>query len=226
MVIFLKTYSYDKEYLFHCLKSIKKFVTGYEYICIVSDDNFDFDRQGLKIDFIVEKQRYNKIGYENQQITKLYAFNYVPVEVDKIFFIDSDTIFTDYTDLSLLPIQWFYREWIELGNDPHCCWRPTIELLFGKDKTVDAMAGPGNIYTRHLFNCLQVWLLKKGLTFKTLYEKYKVVSEFQLIGNYIYHTDFEEYNLLHASKYNYKVKQFWSHDKIIKNKAEIEKYLN
>jgi hypothetical protein len=220
--IFIKTYSADRDFLEYCLLSIKKFASNYKEIVIVSDDNFSFFKHGLNIKFLVIKPKnwhtafkYHHNGYFNQMIEKMQCLIYC--NSDRAFIIDSDQIFTSPIDISALPNIWSIRHWDTIiDTDHYRFWKPSVDYYY-KKPTLDMMCGPGFIYTRELQN--KFWsnaMLNYFISSKT------AVSEFQMMGNYLYCVNQLDYRLQPCQ---FPIRQYWSYGGISKVKDEILKLL-
>lgn len=218
-VIFIKTYPKDKEYLQWCLKSIKKFVSGYSYICLITDKKFEIDYLGLPIDFI-EIPKLIPNGYDNQQIIKLSCFEFLSSSVDRAVMVDSDYCFSAPFNCSTVENIWYYRNWIELGDDQHICWKEAMDKIY-QQESFDTMTGPLFIYTKDLYHSLK----RMVGNFKDFYLNHARLSEYELMGNYLKLVDNLGYQLIHSNYHSFPVKQFWSHADIESNLTEIKKLL-
>lgn len=94
--IFIKSYRNDFPFLHYCLKSIEKFVTGYNEIVLAIPEwdmeLFEDVMQGIDIDVIVAPMQEYGDGYLYQQFVKMIAYQLCTEEF--IMFVDSDCVFT------------------------------------------------------------------------------------------------------------------------------------
>lgn len=91
--IFIRSYRGDFQWLRYCLRSTRKFVTGFDEIVLVIPVA---DRDELPVDVASMADRLHlrieqTHGYIDQQITKLRAHHYTTSE--RILFVDSDCVF-------------------------------------------------------------------------------------------------------------------------------------
>lgn len=107
--IFIKTYPKDFVWLEWCLKSIKKFCSGFTGVSIVCDisgsGDFPVDvvsgMRDVSIFWVDPPAACN--GYIYQQAVKLQALDYCPQGTEVILYVDSDVVFfRDVTPENLL----------------------------------------------------------------------------------------------------------------------------
>lgn len=86
--IFIRTYIKDLEWLDYCVRSIKKFCSGYRDIVIVYPEGDDECGKFSDTSFPVKP--INQDGYIDQQYFKLTAYNYCKPDVTHLLMLDSD----------------------------------------------------------------------------------------------------------------------------------------
>jgi hypothetical protein len=141
--IFIRSYRGDFQWLRYCLRSIRKFVSGFDEIALVIPTT---DRGELPADVAAMADRLHlrteqTHGYIDQQITKLRAHHYTTSE--RILFVDSDCVFfqpctvDDFTRdgkplLLKTAYEVFRRYEIETGKRQNVlCWQKITENLIG-----------------------------------------------------------------------------------------------
>ncbi len=118
--IFIKTWKNDLKWLDYCLKSIKKFGSGFEEVVVVTDsDCLDKTREIAKTARVESVVKWPN-GYIHQQWVKLNVDSYV--HTDLVLYVDSDCIFfKEFSPESFMkydkPILLKTR-YTELGSDP------------------------------------------------------------------------------------------------------------
>ena len=141
--IFIRSYRGDFQWLRYCLRSIRKFVTGFGEIALVIPVT---DRGELPEDVAAMADRLHlrneqTHGYIDQQITKLRAHHYT--NSDRILFVDSDCVFfrpctvDDFTRegkplLLKTPYEVFRKHQTETGRAQNVLnWQRITEDLVG-----------------------------------------------------------------------------------------------
>lgn len=222
--IFIRTYSKDFQILKYCLKSIKKFASGYRNIILcVREKEYDQLLQQLNVEIsdctIIKAVNFSdEIDYCGQQISKLNAHNHTNAEY--ICFVDSDCIFYNYVNLE----EAFFDEnkklillkdyWNDVGDA--LCWKPCLsklELL----TEYEFMRRIPQVYPTSIFSPIKKIIESKmGTSWHVgclqIYNEYKL-SEFNIMGSYMYMYDKENTNFLFSNdnKIIIPTKQFWSY---------------
>jgi len=129
-------------WLIYCIRSIKKFASGFRDVVLVSDNDGHKIPQEI-LDIMPVKLFYKDVptkwpprmqqpsGYVWQQVVKLNWTEFT--DADSILILDSDLMFSDYVTPESFKDKdgkwfWNYRSW-ELA-DRAICWKaPTQELL-------------------------------------------------------------------------------------------------
>jgi hypothetical protein len=228
MDIFIKTYHRDFVWLQYCLKSIKKFASGFRNIVIVSDnDGHGIPKESLlpncKV-FYVNKplKRFAtptpQLGYLWQQYIKLTWYNYTDAET--ILVLDSDEMLTvPVTPESFKrdnKFVWYYREWSKAGSA--IFWKKSTDFIHGLDTKYEAMCVTGFILQKETTLALTNHLCSKhGVNnLWDMFMKYNMetASEYNIFGSFVYHYDRKEY--LHVldhgpeNSINYTILKSWS----------------
>jgi len=131
--LFIKTYHRDYCWLDFCLASVRRNLTGYSGITILTDPGQlgDLEEIAAKhligIDVPVHCDTFpnpdDVRGYMWQQVAKLHADEHVPADTDFIAIFDSDCVFHQGTTVS----QWF-SDVDDTGTKAHWGCTPYSEL--------------------------------------------------------------------------------------------------
>ncbi len=138
-VIFIKSYRKDFPWLAYCLRSIKKFCSGYEgvVLCVPHGDRAAVPFGGVDDMIVIETaDKQQKDGYLYQQVVKICADLFCP-GMTHILYVDSDNCFnTSNTPESWLkdgkPIIWYtpYSALVVDGK-AQTPWQPITEKALG-----------------------------------------------------------------------------------------------
>jgi FkbM family methyltransferase len=243
--IFIKTYYKDFPWLEFCLKSIKKFASGFRDIVIVSDND------GRKIpssitDILPVKVFYSSlpkppseitqpVGYIWQQIIKLQWMDYS--DADNVLIMDSDEMFSepttpnDFKDLEG-KWRWFYRDWKFAGDA--ICWKQPTTVFLDEAPLYEAMCVHGFIFNRYVTSNLLDYVKRiHGINMLwELFDKKKLtnLSEFNAFGSFIFNHDsifYSKYINNDTQFMNHRLFVSWSHGGITNEiKAKMEAILN
>ena len=243
--IFIKTYHTDFQWLVYCLKSIKKFATGFRKIVIVSDNDghvipidYLFDTCEVHYTSLPEKEPEvveHGIGYLWQQAVKLNWVDYT--DADAVLIMDSDEMLTvPITPESFKTngkFSWYFREWKDAGTG--ICWKPPTDFILKLDTNYEAMAITGFILQRETTFALHKFLCNLHET-ETIWDIFvknntKTASEFNIFGSFIHHFDRNEYNKItnynRENCINFSIKKAWSWGGISdEEKEKMESILN
>lgn len=225
--IVYKTYSGDKDFLWDSLRSVKKFVKNYGRIFLVTDDDLgeiptditDLDIAVIQNpQFITDAAKGENItaGYLNQIIIKLELFRYLPVEIERVLYLDSDMIINQVWDIAKEPNRWYFREWEKAGSGR--IWKKAVDAVFQNSKNKQGMGYPGWFLTRHLMNCLLSYLAKRTQSANIDESFWKKMvrlcnskfSEFEIMGNYLLLIDPLDYEICELKEQPYPIIQYWS----------------
>lgn len=223
--IFIRTYHKDLEFLKYCLRSIHKFVTGYNkiIICIPEEDAHLLQDWNLTQEEIILWNPVCKNGYIDQQISKLKA--YEMCDADYILYVDSDVCFTTPTDLSEFFVNdkpYLMKTRYELVGDA-ICWKQCTEEILGITLKYEYMRRIPIMFKRSTLTALSKHIDVLELA------KRERLSEFNLIGAFAALTNLDEYHIIdteHEALPKQVAKQFWSWGNITpKVKDELETIL-
>ena len=200
--IFIKTYHKDFSLLKYCLMSIKKYVSHFRRVVIISDnDGNKIPNDILSImnihvvyENIPSEMKYlgNQAGYLAQQVIKLNWFTYT--DADSVLIIDSDCMFTCPTSPKNFMdehgrYKWFYRDWND-APDAKNAWFATTYNVLGFEPPYEAMCVNGFMlekktsinllnYFNNKYNVNNLWQYFNKNQIKTF-------SEFNTYGNFLY----------------------------------------
>ena len=227
--IFYKSYAKDFEWLYYSLRSIKKYLTGYNKIIIVIPEQ---DRNLLKHELIDDLNcevnfvnEYGK-GYIYQQFIKMTAHKYCASKF--ILYSDSDLIFNTKINLGNFindeKPEILYTDYLKVGDA--ICWKEVTEKFIGREIKYEFMRRLPLIYHRSTI----VEINENYDIEDTVMNKFRDrFSEFNSIGAWIYYNEADKYKLINTADWSYVPamgKQFWSwggQTEMVKN--EIDKIL-
>jgi hypothetical protein len=208
--IFIRTYYKDIPWLEYCIKSIKKFVSGYRQIVIVIPEG-----QKNSLDAIsgcrIETCPVYSNDYIGQQLTKMKAITYT--DADKIMFADSDLIWQEAFDVN----QYMYygkpvvlKESFENFKEkyPDVYQRKVwLSKYLGYEVKYEYMRRHPFLFERKLLTVTNI-LADRGLP-----EDVSGMSEFNIMGSLADTLFHDNYFFLDTEKGAFpkvKVKQYWS----------------
>jgi glycosyltransferase involved in cell wall biosynthesis len=221
--IFIKSYREDFKWLELCLKSIKKYVTGYNEIIILIPEGDNFTPTTERT--FVHKIKEEGNGYLFQQYCKMIAHNYSGA--DYIMYVDSDCIFHSPVNVKDLIVdgkpQILMTSYKELGN--LVPWqKPTADFI-GQVPEFEFMRRHCFIYHKKTLSNLLHWFkgdLKKYVLSRTEF------SEFNAIGFYAYLFERDKYNFIDTKDWTYTpaiVNQYHSYTEYEAKVNEIKKII-
>lgn len=222
--IFIKTYHKDFIWLEYCLRSIKKFASGFRDVVIVSDDDGNMIPANiaeiipLKIHYVplpskTPTESDHGLGYSWQQYIKLSWYDYT--DADAVLHIDSDRMFTNYVTPETFKLNgkytWYYRDWDKAGDG--ICHKSHTDKILKVDTKFDAMITPTFIFIKSTSIALKNHLISAhsngDVSIKTIWDvivllNMKTLSEFNIFGSFLYHYDRSEYcKLINDKTSNY-----------------------
>jgi hypothetical protein len=211
--IFYKSYSNDFEWLYYSLKSVKKYLTGYNKIVIVVPEK---DKQLLDYQIINDLNcdvhfvnEYGN-GYIYQQFIKMTAHKYC--ESKFILYSDSDLVFNTPIDLQNYiqddRPEVLYTDYSKVGDA--ICWKEVTEKFIGKELQYEFMRRLPLIYHRStIVNINEIYDIED-----TIMNRFSDrFSEFNAIGAWIFYNDSNKYKLTNTDDWSYIPpigRQFWS----------------
>lgn len=207
--IFIRTYHKDLEFLKYCLRSIHKFVTGYNeiIICIPEQDAHLLDSWNLTKELIIKWDPVCENGYIDQQISKLKAHEMS--DADYILYVDSDVCFFTPTDLSEFFIHgkpYLMKTRYELVGDA-ICWKKPTEEIIGLRLEYEYMRRMPLLFARQTLKDLALRVDVNKLA------ELKSLSEFNVVGAYAALIDTDKYYIINTEfdpLPKQVAKQFWS----------------
>ena len=224
--IFYKSYAKDFEWLYYSLKSIKKYLTGYNKIIIVIPEK---DKELLNYELVnelnCEVHFVNEYGdgYIYQQFIKMTAHKYCNSKF--ILYSDSDLIFNTNIDLHNFITnekpEILYTDYSKVGDA--ICWKEVTEKFIGRELDYEFMRRLPLIYHRSTI----VEINKNYDIEDTIMNKFSDrFSEFNSIGAWVFYNDSDKYKLTNTDNWSYVQpmgKQYWSHGGLTEEiKKEIE----
>jgi hypothetical protein len=227
--IFIVSYFKDIEWLEYCLKSIKKFATGFSGVTLMVPDSEADDFYPLKsktgVDFSFRTYDrtpdLQKWHIDHQRI-KCFA-DKACQGADWIFHIDSDCIFREPVDVShyfrdgraVLPLQRF-------DQLPSVPWRACTEEALAMNADYETMRCHGLTYPVGIYSQMR---RRIEAVHETTFSEFMLsrkpdypwgVSEFNLLGTFAFNsprwfTQFRWLDLGAGEKWDNKIIQYWSH---------------
>ena len=210
--IFIRTCFHDRAYHRYCLDSINLFFKGHRKV--------------------VEVHGEHPRGYLNQQCEKIRAGDYT--DADYLLFTDSDTIFNQpVTPESFMrdgKPMWLYTPWTPemLAHPGTRAWFDVMTEFFGVEPPAEFMRRMGSIIPREVLQGFRDFCIQKhGVTIDEYVMSRDRFSEFNCIGFYAWQHCPEKFSWINTDEEipPSMTRQFWSHDDIRKNLAEIERIL-
>jgi len=227
--IFYKSYSKDFEWLYYSLKSIKKYLTGYNKIVIVIPEQ---DKELLNYEVVndlnCEVHFVNEYGngYIYQQFIKMTAHKYC--ESKFILYSDSDLVFNTHVDLQNLiedeKPEILYTDYSKVGDA--ICWKEVTEKFIGREVEYEFMRRLPLIYHRSTIMEIDGNYDIEDTIMNKFSDRF---SEFNSIGAWIFYNDSKKYKLTNTDNWPYSTpiaRQFWSWGGLTDDiKKEIEEIL-
>jgi hypothetical protein len=242
--IFIKTYHKDFVWLEWCLKSIKKFASGFRNIIIVTEDDGNVVPNDylriipVKVFYVAFPDKTpsvveHGVGYLWQQYIKLTWYNYS--DADAVLILDSDEMLTRRTTPENFKFNgksvWYYREWKDAGDG--ICWKAPTDRLLQIDTKYDAMRITGFLLNKETTLNLKKYLCERNDTqdIWDIFVKLDMAtcSEFNLFGSYILLSNDETYHKSFkddiSNSFNNTIKKDWSwggmNEEIIAERCKI-----
>ncbi len=223
--IFYKTYYKDFKLLEYSLRSIKKFVTGYNEIVILMSEKdihlFNADNLPDRC-VIVGVSEYGD-GYLYQQYCKMTAHNYCSAKF--ILFADSDCIFDHPLNLQEViqddkPVI-LHTDYGKVGEA--ICWKKPTEIFMHDHVDFEFMRRNTLIYHRSTLESICVY--NPNLEYHIM--KSGIFSEFNAIGAWAYKNERNKYNFINTDNWEYTpplATQLWSHGAMDGNETHEREY--
>ena len=158
--IVIRSYWKDFEWLVYCLKSIRRYCTGFRQVILVIPQKSEpwLSRYGIRNDDkqIVLCPDYAD-DYLGQQVTKTYADTLT--DADFICHVDSDCIFRRPTSAAELAPSGKPKVYFCLLSElpPHWPWTQPTEEFLGRRPSYDFMQSPPFVFPRWLYGHVRTW---------------------------------------------------------------------
>lgn len=228
--IFIKTYYKDFIWLEYCLRSIKKFTSGFRNVVIISDDDghqipekilgilANKSVHYVKVPIPYSKSIDHGVGYLWQQYIKLTWYKYT--DADNVLMLDSDSMLTKPTCPDNFKVDdkfyWIYRKWEDAGTS--IIWKDITKHALKVDPDYEAMCVDGFLMQKDttiafknmfcsMYHTDDIWnaFAKNNIT---------SFSEYNAFGTFIDKFDRKEYvKIYNASPeiiHNYSIIKSWS----------------
>lgn len=194
--IFIRTYKNDLPWLQYCLRSIHKYVTGYDKIIVCIPENQVSLLNDFNLPKVIACPIY-KDDYLGQQISKLNADIYC--ESEYVLYVDSDCVFTKPFDCNSLffngkPI--VYKTHYDKVGDA-ICWKEITEKTLNRPVEWEFMRRLPLLYKSETIKDLREYIeLIHGKDLETyvVSQPNRHYSEFNSLGAFAYFFCNEEYH--------------------------------
>lgn len=218
--VFYKTYHQDKKWLEYSLRSLTKFVTGYNNIIILIPirDKRYFESIVLPERATIQYVKEYGNGYLFQQVCKIQAHKYTDAEY--ILFADSDLIFDHPINLQDFIAdgnpEILYTSYDKVGDA--ICWKEPTESFIKEPQEFEWMRRNALIYHRSTLEAIE----KYEPNLEYIIMTSQRFSEYNAIGAYAWKYEREKYKFVNTDIWEYtrpKAVQYHSY-------TEFEKMLN
>lgn len=221
--IFYKTYGKDAEWIKHSLRSLTKYVTGYDNIIILIPihEKHLFESIDFPPRTIVHYIRESGSGYLFQQWCKISAHKYS--DSDYILFSDSDLIFDH--DINLQDFiadgkpEILYTSYDKVGDA--ICWKKPTEDFIKEPVEYEFMRRNALIYHRDTLEAIE----RYEPNLQHIIMNSERFSEYNAIGVYAWKYERERYNFVNTDTWEYtrpKAVQYHSYTEWDKMKNEFK----
>jgi hypothetical protein len=239
--IFIRSYPGDFEWLGYCLKSIKKYCSGFrDIILTITEDNVDLAKNSKFLDLsdikLIPCKKYPIDDYIGQMITKSKCHEFSNADV--FCHIDSDCFFYNKYNASEIfeknKIIYFYNLYKDVGDA--IIWKNPVERFLGFFVDKEFMRSFPMCFSRDTYKGIHDYCLEKHN--KNLegwvvdqFQKYNRLCyiEFNTIGAYAFNFQNDKYRFIESPKPFFRprfLKQYWSWGGISDEiRKEIEYYL-
>lgn len=197
--IFIRTWHRDSEWLKYCIKSIKKYGSGFRDIVVVYPEGEDCCSLYSDTSFSIKE--ICAAGYIDQMVSKFNCYEYCKPGVTHILFLDSDCCFTQHFTpesymqdgkpfIYMTPYKYLCKEgqlWKKLTED---ALKFNVEYEFMRQLPI--------MYTIDAIKDFKQWFFDiKGITIEQFLVDISInmysdtnkacFSEFNAIGSYLYY---------------------------------------
>lgn len=221
--IFYKTYKQDKNWLEYSLRSLTKFVTGYNNIIILIPENEKrlFSDINFPQNTIIYYVKEYGTGYLYQQVCKIQAHKYS--YSDFILCSDSDLIFDHPINLQDFIAdgkpEILYTSYDKVGDA--ICWKEPTETFIKEPQEFEFMRRNALIYHRSTLEAIERY--EPNLEYIIMNSQR--FSEYNAIGAYAWKYEREKYNFVNTDTWEYvrpKAVQYHSYTEFEKMKSEFK----
>jgi hypothetical protein len=243
--ILIPTYHADFVWLDFCLRSVKKFTTGFRKVIIVSDNDGKTVPQSI-LDIMPVTVLYKDVpnvwppklnhrpGYLWQQILKLSWMDYT--DADAVLILDSDEMLVKHVSPSSFRDghgrwRWAYRNWEDAGSAN--MWKVPTQEVLKFEPQYEAMPFAPFVFERKMTNQFIEYLkeIHGASDLFDVFFKYDMTlfSEYNAYGSFLMKFDNNVYySLVNDFKgYNGMITKSWSYGGVSKEEKEKrEKILN
>lgn len=221
--IFIRSYEKDFDWLKYCLRSIRKFCTGFNSVQIVVTQQ-DVHKLNFAEDEIVHGVHDKCEGYMAQQVTKMYADNFC--NADFVLHVDSDCVFFKPTT----PQNFFRYEKpvILYDEDIASPWPPISRITLGWLDNKEYMRRLPIIYPTWIYKEFRSWVKKNqkhDLETWICAQPHREYSEFNTLGQWAYKFHNDKFTWLKSEEHETYAIQHWSWGGIEQHKKKIEEIL-
>ena len=230
--IFIKAYPKDYPWLRYCLKSIRKFATGFRKVVVIAP-NAEWVDPTTDGDLVRSYIPDQEPGYLFQQSVKLHAYRYS--DADQFLFMDCDCVFTQPVTPQTFMVDgkpiWLKTPWKDVNDiNARDSWIPAMLNWFGATPQFEYMRRHPFLIPRFL---LEAMLQHTHLMHAKPLDEYIMgcenFSEFNCAG-YLADMKFrDKFHWIDTSRQQSPepvVRQFYSHDGVDAHREEIEAILN
>ncbi len=221
--IFIKSYYKDFKFLNYCLKSIDKYLTGYNKIVVVIPKrDYQIYKAVIHTDLPIELHAVDECGdgYLYQQYCKMTAYKYCDSQF--IMFVDSDCIFYKPIDLKELvrngKPEILYTHYSKVGDA--ICWKQCTERFMNDVVDYEFMRRLPLIYHRETLETIHT--LEPNL--ESIVMNSGRFSEFNALGAWAHKNHADKYRFENTDNWQYVDPlniQLWSHCR--NNSSALEK---
>jgi hypothetical protein len=221
VAIFIKSYPRDYPWLTHCLRSIRKFVTGQNEVVLVLPEEHPFP---VGDERVITRKEWKDLprpgvpapGYNYQMFVKLMADQHCP-ESEAILYVDSDCVFNRPFDVSEMfegeKLKLLRRRWEDSGDAQ--CWRAPVEHALGvKTQWETMVAHPMCYWSETIRKTREAVEAKQRQKIEYYIRSRDRFTEFSLLGNYALQNEPDRYHPVEngpSDGYPRPIHQFWSH---------------
>ena len=218
--IFIRTYSKDLPWLAYALKSIHKYVTGWDRIIVAIPEGEGHLLNHLCAEQVVAVPDLQD-GYLGQQLTKMQAWKYT--YADAILFWDSDVVATQPIDIrkeyfntnceSPARIKLYKTRYSSMPGNP---WQPIVAKALGFLPSWEYMRRMPLVYWRESLTDCEEYLVKthgQSLGHYIRSQPFRSFSEFNVIGAFAAGHHPDRYEFIDTESVDMppnKVDQMWS----------------